>query len=364
MKCLFFLFTCIPLMMHGQTLELTVGTYTENNQSEGVYRYAFDLRSGRTKPIDTVGTPNPSFLTLTSDKTYLYAVNEMPGGDGKVSAFKRNREQGYKLINQVSSLGVAPCHITLDPAENFLFVSNYGGGSLSVFQIGTDGGIDKPVQQFSFKGKGPDTRRQSSSHVHSSTLSPDGKFLLVQDLGTDNIRVFSFDPENRAAPLTLFNTVDTAPGGGPRHLAFSRSGRMLYLVEEMGSRISVFAFKQGKLSLLEQVSLLAPDYQGDTGAADVHISPDGKFLYASNRGDANTLSIFRITEEGRLDRIQQVSVLGKGPRSFMISPEGQYLLIANQYSNQIKVFKRDKRSGKITDTGEDILVDAPVCLKF
>jgi len=360
----FFLFMmCIlPTILLGQSTELFIGTYTEKTKSEGIYIYAFDQQAGKAYMTETIKTSNPSFLTRV-DENNLFVVNELGAGKGNVSVFRRTDGQEHKLTGSISSHGDASCHITIDKKGKYLLVSNYSGGSLSVFRTKNNSTLEGLVQHIQFHGSGHDSIRQRTPHIHSAAFSPDEEYVLVQDLGTDNIHVFSFE-RNREEPLKLLHSVKTTPGAGPRHLEFSIDGKFAYLVEEMGSRVSAYSFAEGNLSLIQQKTLLPAGFQGETGAADIHLSPDGRFLYASNRGDANDISIFKVQANGTLKFSGRKYVGGKGPRSFVISPNGKFLLVANQYSDMVKVFSRDNQSGDLIDTGLDIAVDSPVCLKF
>lgn len=347
---------------------LLVGTYTAPGKSEGIYVYDFDPSTAATSLRAMVPSSNPSFLVTSPDGRHIYAVNEMGGGDGAVSAFMFN-EAGNELqaLNSVPSMGDHPCHIAIDRAGRYLFISNYSGGNLSVYRIASDGQIGELVQLINYTGSGPDPDRQNAPHIHSAFFNPDETHLFVQDLGTDSIHIYQYQPDHDGEVLVPASTgsVAATPGGGPRHLAFSADGRFAYLVQEMTARIEVYAHENGELRFVHDIGINAPDFAGKDGAAHVVVSPDGKHVYASNRGDANTLAIYAADpESGRLEKTGNQPVLGSGPRNFNLTPDGRFLLVGNHYSDEVVVFSRDRESGLLTDAGQRIAVGAPVCLVF
>jgi len=360
----------IPLMTHAQTnsLNLLIGTYTNTGKSEGIYVYTFNTETGEASLKNKVKTSDPSFLALSADKQYVYAVNELGEGKGAVSAFRYDSQKGsLSLLNTKETGGDSPCHVIVDGENKHVIASNYSGGSLTVFPCLPNGALADRSQLIVHRGSGPDKQRQEKPHVHSATFSPDEKQVLVQDLGTDQITVY---PYAASAQLPVSEkeakTVKVHPASGPRHLTFSANGRFVYLVQEMGSMVTVFKYaNEGALEKIQEITMLQPGFKGSVGAADIHISPDGRFLYASNRGDANDLAIYEINPAtGKLSHIQNQSVLGKGPRNFTITPDGKYLLVANQYTDDVVIFERDLSTGLLRDSKQRIKVGAPVCLVF
>lgn len=348
---------------------LIVGTYT-NAGSKGIYVFRKDDATGRFVPTDTAeGIPNPSFLTLSPDKRFVYAVSEFSkDSTGSVFAYAFDRQAGtLRLINHQLT-GAGPCHISTDPANRFVFTGNYNGGSLNALPVQADGSLAASIQQIVHHGSGPVASRQKTPHVHSVNFSPDGKQLLVPDLGTDKVMIYDFEPSRKMRPLQPaaqpFATAE--PGGGPRHLVFHPNGRYVYLVLEISGKTAVFSYANGHLTPLQTIAGAPADYKGTNfGSADIHVSPDGKFLYMSTRGDLNNLTIYRISEkDGTLSLAGHQSTLGAGPRNFLITPDGQYLLAANQKSNTIVIFKRDINTGLLSATGEELAVPAPVCLRW
>ncbi len=351
-----------------QTADLFIGTYTRNGNSVGIYRYAFDPVTGQAALKDSAVTENPSFLARSANGKYLYAVNENGDGQGAVTAYAYDEETGtLAFLNSQLTQGDHPCHIVTDSQGRYVIASNYSGGNISVFPIEADGSVGALTQLIQHEGKGPNERRQNAPHVHSAFFSPDGSRLYVQDLGTDKINLYDFHPERVDGPLTPSPEpfVTGTPGGGPRHIAVAADGRHIYLVQELTATVMVYVEAEGQLVSIQEIPMNEEGFDGANGAADIKLSPDGKFLYASNRGEANILAIYAVNAtDGTLAKIGNQSVLGQGPRNFTISPDGKFLLVANQNTDEVVVFARDIDTGLLNDTGHRIAVGAPVCLVF
>jgi 6-phosphogluconolactonase len=245
-----------------------------------------------------------------------------------------------------------------------VIVANYSGGNISVFGKKQDGGLTEAKQVIQHFGKGANADRQEKPHVHMVYFSPDKKYVLSNDLGNDKIYVYNYNPTATTDVLTLKDSVSVTAGSGPRHLTFSKNGKFVYLLQELDGALTTFGYADGELTKINETSILAKDYKGTFSSADIHVSPNGKFLYASNRGEANTISIFKILRKGKLESKGQISTLGKGPRNFVIDPTGKFLLVAHQYTNDIMIFKIHKRKGTLKDTGKKIDLCSPVCLVF
>lgn len=343
---------------------LLIGTYANQEKSNGIHVYRFNTENGS---FEEAGQPTPllnsSYLAISDDKKNIYAVGE--GGQGSVNAYSFNPVDGkLTFLNSVPSEG--PCYVSVDDQKKFVFAGNYGGGSVVSVPLNADGSFrTDDVQRIQHEGKSVITDRQEKPHVHSVVLSPDQRYLLVPDLGVDKVYQYKFDVSKKEAltPAALpFTTVK--PGGGPRHLAFHPNGKHAYLALELVADVAVFDYKDGKLDLKQTITMIEPGFNGKVSAADIHTSPDGKFLYASNRGDANQIAIYAIGKDGKLSIVGHQSVLGKTPRNFAIDPTGNFLLAANQNTNDVVIFKRDRKTGLLTSTGKKINVDKPVCLKF
>lgn len=362
---------CFTNMLQGQPknsnmLNLLIGTYTTSVTSDGIYCYAFNSQTGDVILKSTLsGVENPSYLAVSHDGNHVYAVNE--GKTGSICSFLFNKVSGeLSFLNKVSSGGSGPCYIAVDERNKFVFAGNYNSGSLAAVALKEDGSLGADSQYIQHKGSSIDKGRQKGPHVHCTVLSPDNKYLFTSDLGTDNINIYKFDETKADQPLSPAeqDSVAVKPGSGPRHLTFHPDSKTVYLIHEMGSMITAFDYKNGKCTEKQTITMLSPDYKGRVGAADIHVSSDGNFLYASNRGDANEIVIYSIDKKGMLTFTGRQPCLGKSPRNFVIDPSGNYLLVANQDSNEIIIFKRDQKTGLITPTGGKIQVNKPVCLKF
>ena len=374
MRCtLLTAFLLLTLAGFSQQSYLFVGTYTEgpfkNGDSKGIYVYKFDGVTGDLKLVSTQATDNPSYLALASGGKLVYAVGETDGArPGSVSAFSFDKKTGQlTFINKQPSNGDAPCYVSVDAHRKWALVANYSGGNFSALPIGANGALGTPTQTIQHVGSGANKGRQERAHVHSTILSPDEKYLLVCDLGIDKLEMLHFNSAATQKPLTpaADSFINVDPGAGPRHTAFFPGKPYVYLINELKGTVDAFHFEGGKLKLLQQLSSHPDGYKGDIGSADIHISPNGKFLYASNRGDANSLAIFSINPtNGKLTLKGFQSTQGKTPRNFMIDPSGRWLLVANQNGKNVVVFKIDQQTGLLTDTGKKIELPAPVCLKM
>lgn len=340
---------------------LYTGTFSTRG-SKGIYVFNFDRKSGKLTEVQTVesGT-SPSFMDFSPDRKYLYSIN----GDreGLVVAYKINPENGFLTkINEQPSKG-GPAHVSVDPKGRFVYISNYGGGTLNVFPLNKDGSLAAASEIIKYEGSGPNLQRQKAPHTHSAVPSKDGKFLYVSDLGTDKIMIYQVKKNGKLQPANTPFFKSTS-GAGPRHFAFHPSGKFAFSVNELTSTITSLLVNRstGALTSIEEMNMFPEDFKGTTYAADVHVSPDGKFVYASNRGH-DSLVIFAIDQAtGKLTLVGHESTGGKYPRNFMIDSKGEFVLAANQNSDNILIFKRDKSTGKLTRIGE-YNVPAPVCIQ-
>lgn len=348
-----------------------VGTYT-TGKSEGIYIYRMNLSSGEMKLSSVAkGVINPSFLVIDRRKRYLYAVNEVSefGGEpgGAVSAFSINQRTGdLQFLNQQASGGGAPCYVTMDEKSRFVLVANYSGGNVSVLPIQNDGRLGKATDLVQHKGSGANPQRQESAHAHSIILDRANRYAFAADLGTDKIMIYSFDTKQGKLRPNAQPWFQTKPGAGPRHFTFHPDGRRAYLVNELDSTLTAFSYDsaRGGLKELQTVSTLPTGFSGANTCADVHVSPSGKFLYASNRGH-DSITVFSIEKNtGRLRHIEHVLTQGKTPRNFNIDTTGAFLLVANQNSDSIVTFRIDSETGRLHPTGQVIEVPTPVCLKL
>ncbi|TWI57550.1 6-phosphogluconolactonase (cycloisomerase 2 family) [Pseudomonas duriflava] len=355
---------------------LLVGTYTSGS-SQGLYVYRFDSRAGQINgPLRVVKASNPSYLSLSRDGRTVFVVNENGRGSqgddiGRATSYRFDPSNGrLQQISQVKTLGDHPTHSTLSPDGKFLFVANYSvepEGSLAVLPV-QDNSVLSPVAQIEFfQASKAHPERQVSGHVHGVTFSPDGQYLFAPDLGADKVFAYRYNPAKYERPLTLADTpyVPVPAGSGPRHLVFSADGRFAYLTLELTGQVMVFAHENGTLRQLQLYTLAPEGFNGRVGAGALHLSSDGRFLYAVNRGDDNHIDVFAVDPvEGTLSFIERHSVNGLEPREFAIDPTGRYLLVANQKSNQVKVFARDPQTGELGDELQSVDISMPSDLKF
>ena len=347
-----------------------VGTYT-SGKSEGIYLYQLSLASGELKHVTTSkGIKDPSYLTLSPNRRFLYAVNEVEEFEdkksGALSAFAIDQKTGeLKLLNQKSSLGGAPCYVTVDKTGKFVLVANYVGGNVAVLPVRSDGGLNDATDVQQFQGSSIDAR-QEGPHAHCIVLDHSNRFAYACDLGTDRIMIFRF--EGRRGKLIPGNSpwVQLKPGAGPRHLTFHPGGKYAYVINELHATVSAFTHNRASGDLIEMQTTptLPLGYSAANTSADIHISPDGRFLYCSNRGH-DSVAAFRVDpRDGKLAFIAHESTGGKAPRNFAIDPTGAFVLVANQKSDNIVVFRRDRNTGRLSATGHIAEVPSPVCLKF
>lgn len=374
MKKLLFLLSMLPAILNAQsktpsTYDLLIGTYTQNG-SEGIYVYRFYTESGRLAYLNrTTGIDNPSYLCVSKNGKFVYSVNEV-GDDRKGSVTAFSFEPKVGTINPINKQvsGAGPCYISVDKDQKHVFAANYAGGSMYVFPVNKDGSLSPASQiiQDKAEGLGPDKARQDKPHVHTAMLSPDEKHLIYTDLSTDRLNIYKYKA-SQAQPLTPATPdfVKVPAGDGPRHIEFSTNHKYLYAITEMGGNIVAYNYNNGQPKQLQVISMLPDGSKQKAGGADIHVSPDGLFLYASNRGDANEIIVYAINQEtGLLTFIERQSSRGNHPRNFVIDPSGTFLLVANQKSNNIVVFKINRTTGKLTLVRINTEVDSPSCLKF
>ena len=361
---LFFISKLSAQQNEKNNYHLLIGTYTSEGKPNGIHVYRFNVQTGDFKMAQPVTElNNASYLTVSADKKNLYAISE--GRGGGINAYTFDAHTGaLKFMNKVPASG--PAYVSVDRNKKIVVAANYGGGSVTAAHLNADGSlVEDNVQTVQHEGSSVVKERQDKPHVHSVVFSPDDRYMLAPDLGTDRVYQYRVSTTGKQI-LTPANPpfASVKPGGGPRHLSFHPNGKYAYLVLEIDGAVTTFNYHEGKLEAKQTVSMLAPGFTGTVGAADIHVSPDGKFLYASNRGDANEIAIYSIGKNGMLKSIGRQSVLGKTPRNFVIDPTGNFLLAANQATNDIIIFKRNKKTGLLTPTGKKIEVEKPVCLKF
>lgn len=343
-----------------------VGTYTKkeghvDGKAEGIYTVYQDRETGILEMGETVAKiTNPSFLKTTADKKFLYAVSELGPGDGHAGllfSYRINDDHSLKEIGSVSTESFAPCYIAEDHSGQYIFVANYVGGVVMMYKKNENGSL-KELQKIILENP-------EDSHPHSVNISEDNKFIYIPDLGQD--RIWIFDLDARGDTLTPHKTpyYQLSEGAGPRHFTLSKNGDFAYTVNELNGSISSFKLESnGSLSHLGDISTLPDDFTGKNSAADIHLHPSGKFLYASNRGH-NSIVSYSVNEvTGNLQNIAFTPTQGETPRNFAISPDGNFLYVANQDSNNIVPFKIDSATGKLQAAEQQLEIKTPVCIEF
>jgi 6-phosphogluconolactonase len=356
-----------------------VGTYTGgNSKSQGIYMYKLQANGSNTAQHETLEplglaaeVASPSFLEIDPERRLLFAVNETSdfGGrpTGAVSSFLIDVATGkLKRLSQRPSMGGGPCHLVLDKSRRHVLVANYGGGSVAVFPIGTDGTLGEATDFHQHAGKSVNPRRQEGPHAHCVTFDPAGKFLFVCDLGLDKVMIYRYDSQHGKLTANEPAFASLKPGAGPRHMAFRPDGKFAYVINELDSTVTAFAYDAatGTLRDLQSVSTLPPDFDGSNTTAEIAVHPSGKFLYGSNRGH-DSIALFAIdADDGTLTYFDTHSTGGKTPRNFEISPTGEHLIAANQNSDTLLVCRIDRGSGRLKPLGDLVNAPSPVCVKF
>jgi 6-phosphogluconolactonase len=347
-----------------------VGTYTTKTASKGIYVFRYDANSGKLTPMGVAAeTQDPSWVAIHPGGKFVYAVNES-GKNSMVSAFALDAKTGkLTLLNQLPALGEDPCYLSFDRTGKYVLIANYTSGNVVVFPLGADGKLGPATANVRDEGKpGPNKERQEGPHAHWIEPSSGNRFAYVSDLGLDKILIYKFDEANGtlANPDAKQQEVFSAtlpPGSGPRHLAFSRDGNFMYVLGELQSTVTVFANDaREKYRAVQTIATLPQDFSGRNDAAEIAIHPNGKFLYASNRGH-DTIALFHIDPgTGKLTAAGDFSVAGKEPRNFVIDPTGAFVLAADQLSDKIVTFRIDQKTGALTLTGDSVEVPSPVCI--
>lgn len=352
----------------AQQSYLLVGTY-DSPKSEGIYVYTFNSSDGTAKEISHVKIPNASFLTVSPDQKYVYAVSETgdsTGKGGKACSFAFNKKTGtLKQLSQQSSGGSRPCYITIDKTGKWVLAANYASGNFSILPA-KNGILGKPKKTVQFSGSGPDTARQKSPHAHGIFMKKDNTGFFVTDLGTDKVMKYRFDAKTGNISPEKIPFVQISPGSGPRHMDLHPKLPVMYVLNELSGSIDVLKpWGAGDVAVVQSIPSFPLYYRGPAASADIHVSPDGRFLYCSNRGALHNIGIFSIdSASGHLTALADQPALGERPRNFNFDPSGKFLLVGNQASDEIVIFKRDIKTGLLTDTGNRISVGRPVCIKW
>ena len=350
-------------------LIMYIGTYTEESNSNGIYTYRFNQENGTFKLLSSATAANPSFVTLSPDGKRLYAVSEY--NDGRQGAYSFDVSEDKVQLSQpvflptatkeaLPQAGADPCHIVSD--GKYVITANYTGGDISVFSLDAAGRLQTEVQHISFV----EALHGSASHIHCIIPTPEKRYVLVTNLGKNCVYRFRYKARKASKGVKVLKDMKVAYRisdtiQGPRHLTFSKDGRFAYLINELGGECVVLSYRKGKL---KEVQRIMADEGGGRGSADIHISPDGRFLYTSHRLKKDGIAIFAIDpKKGSLTKIGYQHT-GIHPRNFAITPNGKYLLVACRDDNKIQIFQRDEETGELTETPEEIEIDKPTCIVF
>lgn len=340
-----------------------IGTYTKG-ESVGIYSFILDTEAKTLAAIQPAAQlDNPTYLTISKDKRFLYAV-EKKGNLGGAAAFSVNRHTGeLERLNEQLDEGASPCHVSVDSVNKTMVTANYHRGTVEAYLIDETSGKLLPASSvIVHHGSGPNKERQEKAHAHYAGFTPDEKYVVAVDLGIDQVITYS----NETGVLNEVNTLTVNPGSGPRHLVFHPNGKFVYILTELSSEVIVASYEPetGRLTMLQTLSALPENYKEESFGSAIHVSADGRFVYAANRGH-NSIAIFQVDgSTGKLSWVDHVSTAGDWPRDFMIDPTGDFLVTSNQNSSNLVLYSRDQESGRLTLLQSNIKVPNPVCVKF
>lgn len=365
-----FLVICflITFQLFSQNTYVFLGSYNRDLSAEAIQVYELNTDSGElTKVTSVKNVVNPSYLTVSSNGKYIYACTDTKTPNaGSISSFEFNpKNKSLTFLNKQSSGGENPVYVTVHKSGKWLANANYTEGSVSVFPILENGKIDSIAQNFQYTDGSTHKERQTKSHVHSAIFSPQFDYLFLPDLGADKIRCYAFN-ENQKQPLTetKFPFTKTDLEAGPRHFTFHLNQKFGYCIEEMAGKISVYEYRKGTLNQIQRINTHPDTIKEGFESSDIHISPDGKFLYASNRGKENNIAIFSIAKNGHLKNVGYQSTFGNHPRVFALDESGKFLIATNVNSGNIIVFKRNSKTGLLTKIGEEIKMENVSCVQI
>ncbi len=361
-------FTGIFPARADDSISLYLGTYTRGD-SQGIYQAQLDTKTGELDSLELAGElDSPSFVALHPTKPVVYAVSEVAnfGGEkaGAVSALRRDTASGrLTLLNQQTTKGAHPCHVSVTPCGKFVMVANYSGGSVACYPVEEDGSLG-PMSGFIQHEGSSVSPRQKGPHAHSIDPGPTGRFIYANDLGVDKVFIYRLEEGKLVPSRPAFASL--APGSGPRHLAFHPKGRFVYVINELLSTVTAFEHnaETGGLTEIQTISTLPDGFGGKNTTAEIRVHPSGRFLYGSNRGH-DSIAAFRINRDtGKLTALGQTSSGGNSPRNFTIDPSGRYLLAAHQLSDNVVAFRINLDTGLLEPTGSELELSMPVCVTF
>lgn len=359
----------VSFNFYCQNTYVFVGSYNFNKDKKGIYVFKLDTLTGKLKKITTVSNVlNPSYLAVSPNGKYIYACTDTKTPNaGSVSSFEfSSQKKTLTFINSEKSGGENPVYLSVHKNGKWIVNANYTEGSVAVHSVSEDGKISPIVQNISYSDGSINKERQERSHVHSSVFSPNCDFIFFPDLGADKIRGYQFDTlQNQPLQETTNPYTQTTLGSGPRHFTFHPNGKFAYCIEEIAGFVSTYKYENGKLEFIQRIATHLDDSaQKDFGSGDIHVSPDGHFLYASNRGELHDIAIFSIENNGTLKMVGYQPTLGKTPRVFAIDSKGKFVIVANQSTGNVVVFKRDSVTGLLTKAGSKIKVKNASCVQI
>ncbi|WP_211745745.1 lactonase family protein [Paenibacillus sp. Marseille-Q4541] len=352
--------------MTTSKLLVFTGSYSEKEDS-GIHVYELDESTYELSLLSQEkGLKNPTFLHVDKEKNRLVSIGEMSAADGskagEVIAYTIKPESGeLEFMNRAQSAYAPTCHVQKDPQGKYLVISSYHGGTVSLVSLKEDGSIGEMLDSKQHAGQGSHPERQDRPHVHSAFFSPDGQYIMVQDLGLDKIFVYQIDREKEE--LVLHREVNTHAAAGPRHLVFHPNGKYAYVINEVDSTVTSYAYdgQEGNLTEIQTLPTLPNDFTGENTCAEITISSDGRFVYGSNRGH-DSIVVYAALDNGSLEYVQHISTEGAHPRHFALTPSGNLLLVANRDTNNITLFQVNKETGELTYTGKQMESPKPVCV--
>ncbi|HYH14612.1 MAG TPA: lactonase family protein [Flavisolibacter sp.] len=365
-RILFFILLLICIQAPAQSTFVFFGSFNWDKNKEGIYVYELNTKSGQlTKVSSVTGVHNPSYLTVSPNGRFVYACTESKTANaGSVSSFQFDlQNRTLTFLNSQRSGGENPVYVNVHENGKWLVNANYTQGSVSVYPLLANGTIDSSAQNIQYTEGSINEGRQDRSHIHAAVFSPQQNYLFLPDLGADMIRSYAFNNDQKA-PLHSKGFTSAVPGSGPRHFTFHPNGKYAYCIEELSGTISAYIYRNGALDSLQRIATHPAALLEGYESADIHLSPDGRFLYATNRGQENNIAIFSVRKDGRLKPVGYQSTFGNHPRTFAVDPSGQFLIVTNVVSENVVVFKRNRKTGLLKKVEQDIHITNVSCVKM
>jgi 6-phosphogluconolactonase len=361
----------MPVTAKSNEQLVYVGTYTNKGTSDGIYLCKLNLATGALTKVSSFKSQDPAFLAIDRKSKFLYAANEIGEFKGQksgaVSAFAINQNTGeLTFLNQQATNSPGPCSVIVDKTGKCVLVANYSGGSVSAFPVKSDGSLGELSDLVQHQGSSINPNRQKEPHAHTIIIDDSNRFAFCADLGVDKIMIYKLDAKRGKLTPNTPAFASLKPGAGPRHFKIHPNNRFAYVINELDSTVTAFAYdkSQGTLKEIQTVPTLPTNFSGTNYCADVHVHPSGKFLYGSNRGHDSIVVYSIDTITGKLTFTEHQSTQGKWPRNFAVDPTGQFLLVANQNTNNILTFRIEPQTGKLVPTEFRLEIPLPVCLKL